>query len=45
MSQNSATGQGSVFNVVNADVVSFSNVTFQGNSGGLISAAGAYDEH
>lgn len=33
MSHNTATGQGSVFNVGNAELVSFTNVTFEENSG------------
>ena len=33
VSSNTASGQGSVFNVVNAELVSFNNVTFAGNSG------------
>lgn len=36
MSDNTATGQGGVFNVGNAELVSFSNVTFEGNSGGSL---------
>jgi hypothetical protein len=33
VSGNTATGQGSVFNVGNAEMVSFTNVTFDGNTG------------
>lgn len=33
VSSNTASGQGSVFNVVNAELVSFNNVTFASNSG------------
>jgi hypothetical protein len=33
VSGNTATGQGSVFNVGNAEMVSFTNVTFDENSG------------
>lgn len=38
MSHNTATGQGSAFNVGNAELVSFTNVTFEENSGATLDA-------